>query len=150
MRWDNTLINKLFYDKDPLEGLDIEMSYYDRYYDDCVIVTGKHLDRERIPYHLKDLVVGYVLNKVNKTFIPVLGRVSRLDYNEIYITPIKVLSEHGDDIEVNDINDKLPIKVSFKMLYPIVLTPGLLLNLGFSRYNINGFLVIGKMLMDLM
>ena len=150
MRWDNTLINKLFYDKDPLEGLDIEMSYYDRYYDDGVIVTGKNLDREIIPYHLKDLVVGYVLNKVNKTFIPVLGRVSRLDYNEIYITPIKVLSEHGDDIEVNDINDKLPIKVSFKMLYPIVLTPGLLLNLGFSRYNINGFLVIGKMLMDLM
>lgn len=140
MRWDHTLINKLFYDKDPLEGLDEVMAYYDRYYEDGVIVTGKNLDRERIPYHLKDLVVGYVLNKVtNKTFIPVLGRVSRLDYNEIYITPIKVLSEHGDDIEVNDINDKLPLKVSFKMLYPIVLTPGILLNLGFSRYNINGF-----------
>ena len=140
MRWDNTLINKLFHDKDPLEGLDEVMAYYDRYYDEGVIVTGNNLDRERIPYHLKDLVVGYVLNKVtNKTFIPVLGRVSRLDYNEIYITPIKVLSEHGDDIEVNDINDKLPLKVSFKMLYPIVLTPGLLLNLGFSRYNINGF-----------
>ena len=140
MRWDHTLINRLFYDKDPLEGLDEVMAYYDRYYDDGVIVTGNNLDRERIPYHLKDLVVGYVLNKVtNKTFIPVLGRVSRLDYNEIYITPIKVLSEHGDDIEVNDINDKLPLKVSFKMLYPIVLTPSLLLNLGFSRYNINGF-----------
>ena len=135
MNWDHTLINKLFYDKDPLEGLDREMSYYDRYYDGGVIVTGKHLDRERIPYHLKDLVVGYVPNMVtNKGFIKVLGRVSRLDYNEIYITPIKVLSE-----EVNDINDKLPLKVSFKMLYPIVLTPGLLLNLGFSRYNINGF-----------
>lgn len=62
-----------------------------------------------------------------------------LDYNEIYITPIKVLSEHGDDIEVNDINDKLPLKVSFKMLHPIVLTPGLLLKWGFSIYNINGF-----------
>lgn len=137
MRWDNTLINKLFYDKDPLEGLDREMSYYDRYYDDGVIVTGKHLDRERIPYHLKDLVVGYVPNMVtNKGFIKVLGRVSRLDYNEIYITPIKVLSE-----EVNYINDKLPLnlKVSFKMLYPIVLTPSLLLKLGFSMYNINGF-----------
>ena len=134
MRWDNTLINKLFHDKDPLEGLDEVMSYYDRYYDEGVIVTGKSIAREIIPYHLKDLVVGYVLNKVtNKSFIPVLGRVSRLDYNEIHITPIKVLSE-----EVNDINDKLPIKVSFKMLYPIVLTPGLLLNLGFSRYNING------------
>ena len=135
MRWDHTLINRLFYDKDPLEGLDEVMSYYDRYYDDGVIVTGKDIARERIPYHLKDLVVGYVLNKVtNKTFIPVLGRVSMLDENEIHITPIKVLSE-----EVNDINDKLPLKVSFKMLYPIVLTPGLLLNLGFSRYNINGF-----------
>lgn len=137
MRWDNTLINKLFYDKDPLDGLDRERSYYS-YYDDDVIVTGKHLDRERIPYHLKDLVVGYVPNMVtNKGFIKVLGRVSRLDYNEIYITPIKVLSE-----EVNDINDKLPLKplkVSFKMIYPIVLTPGLLLKLGFSIYNINGF-----------
>ena len=51
-----------------------------------------------------------------------------------YIILIKVLSR-----EVNDINDKLPLKVSFKMLYPIVLTPGLLLNLGFSMYNINGF-----------
>lgn len=84
------------------------------------------------------MVVGYVPNMVtNKGFIKVLGRVSRLDYNEIYITPIKVLSE-----EVNDINDKLPklpLKVSFKMLYPIVLTPGLLLKLGFSIYNINGF-----------
>lgn len=80
------------------------MAYYDRYYDDCVIVTGNNLDKK---YHLKDLVVGYVLNKVtNKTFIPVLGRVSRLDYNEIYITPIKVLSEHRDDIEVNDIMNK--------------------------------------------
>lgn len=137
MRWDNTLINKLFHDKDPLEGLDEVRAYYNRYDDEGVIVTGKNLDREIIPYHLKDLVVGYVLNKVtNKTFIPVLGRVSSLDYNEIYITPIKVLSEHGDDIEVNDINDELPLKVSFKMLYPIVLTPGLLLKLGFSIYNI--------------
>lgn len=138
MRWDHTLINRLFYDKDPLDGLDRERSYYNRYDDDGVIVTGKHLDRERIPYHLKDLVVGYVPNMVtNKGFIKVLGRVSRLDYNEIYITPIKVLSE-----EVNDINDKLPLKplkVSFKMIYPIVLTPGLLLKLGFSMYNINGF-----------
>lgn len=135
MKWDHTLINRLFYDKDPLEGLDEVMSYYDRYYDDGVIVTGKDIAREKIPYHLKDLVVGYVLNKVtNKTFIPVLGRVSMLDDNEIHITPIKVLSR-----EVNDINNKLPLKVSFKMLYPIVLTPGLLLNLGFSRYNINGF-----------
>ena len=138
MRWDNTLINRLFHDKDPLEGLDEVMAYYDGYYDEGVIVTGNHLDRERIPYHLKDLVVGYVLNKVtNKTFIPVLGRVSRLDYNEIYITPIKVLSE-----EVNAINDKLPkipLKVSYKMIYPIVLTPGLLLKLGFSMYNINRF-----------
>lgn len=135
MRWDNTLINRLFYDKDPLEGLDEVMSYYNRYDDEGVIVTGKNLARERIPYHLKDLVVGYVPNMVtNKGFIKVLGRVSRLDYNEIYITPIKVLSE-----EVNDIDDKLPIKVSFKMLYPIVLTPGLLLKLGFSMYNINGF-----------
>ena len=140
MRWDHTFINKLFHDKDPLEGVDEVMAYYNRYYDDGVIVTGKNLDREIIPYHLKDLVVGYVLNKVtNKTFIPVLGRVSRLDYNEIYITPIKVLSEHGDDIEVNDINDKLHLNVSFKMLYPIVLTPSLLLKLGFSMYNINGF-----------
>lgn len=140
MRWDHTLINKLFHDMDPLEGLDEVMAYYNRYYDDGVIVTGKNLDREIIPYHLKDLVVGYVPNMVtNKGFIPVLGRVSRLDYNEIYITPIKVLSEHGDDIEVNDINDKLPLKVSFKMLYPIVLTPSLLLKLGFSMYNINGF-----------
>ena len=140
MRWDHTLINRLFYDKDPLEGLDEVMAYYDRYYDDGVIVTGNNLDREIIPYHLKDLVVGYVPNMVtNKGFIPVLGRVSRLDYNEIYITPIKVLSEHGDDIEVNDINDKLPLKVSFKMIYPIVLTPSLLLKLGFSMYNINGF-----------
>ena len=64
MKWDHTLINRLFYDKDPLEGLDEVMSYYDRYYDDGVIVTGKDIDRERIPYHLKDLVVGYVLNKV--------------------------------------------------------------------------------------
>ena len=80
MKWDHTLIDRLFYDKDPLEGLDREMSYYDRYYDEGVIVTGKYIARERIPYHLKDLVVGYVLNKVtNKTFIPVLGRVSRLD-----------------------------------------------------------------------
>lgn len=135
MRWDHTLINKLFYDKDPLEGLDREMSYYDRYYDEGVIVTGKSIAREIIPYHLKDLVVGYVPNMVtNKGFIKVLGRVSMLDDNEIHITPIKVLSR-----EVNDINDKLPLKVSFKMLYPIVLTPGLLLKLGFSRYNINGF-----------
>lgn len=133
MRWDTTLINKLFHDKDPLEGLNEVMAYYDRYYDEKVILTGKSIDIEK--YHLKDLVVGYVLNKVtNKTFIPVLGRVSRLDYNEIYITPIKSLSR-----EVNDINDKLPLKVSFKNLYPIVLTPGLLLNLGFSRYNIRGF-----------
>lgn len=140
MRLDNTLINKLFYDKDPLEGLDEVRAYYNRYDDDGVIVTGKPIAREIIPYHLKDLVVGYVLNKVtNKTFIPVLGRVSMLDPMEIRITPIKVLSEHGDDIEVNDINDKLPLKVSFKMLHPIVLTPGLLLKLGFSRYNINGF-----------
>lgn len=134
MKWDHTLINRLFYDKDPLEGLDEVMSYYDRYYDDGVIVTGKSIAREIIPYRLKDLVVGYVLNRVtNKTFIPVLGRVSMLDPMEIRITPIKVLSR-----EVNDIDDKLPIKVSFKMLHPIVLTPGLLLNLGFSRYNING------------
>ena len=62
------------------------MSYYDRYYDDGVIVTGNNLAREIIPYHLKDLVVGYVPNMVtNKGFIKVLGRVSRLDYNEIYI-----------------------------------------------------------------
>ena len=135
MRWDNTLINKLFHDKDPLEGLDEVRAYYNRYDDEGVIVTGKPIAREIIPYHLKDLVVGYVLNKVtNKTFIPVLGRVSMLDPMEIRITPIKVLSR-----EVNDINDKLPLKVSFKMLHPIVLTPGLLLKLGFSIYNINGF-----------
>ena len=43
----------------------------------------------------------------NKGFIKVLGRVSRLYYNEIYITPIKVLSE-----EVNDINDKFkPVRI---------------------------------------
>lgn len=140
MRWDHTLINKLFYDKDPLEGLDEVRAYYNRYDDEGVIVEGKPIDREIIPYHLKDLVVGYVLNRVtNKTFIPVLGRVSMLDPMEIRITPIKVLSEHGDDIEVNDISDKLPLKVSFKMLHPIVLTPGILLKLGFSIYNINGF-----------
>lgn len=44
------VINKLFHDKDPLEGLDEVMAYYNRYYDDGVIVTGKNLDREIIPY----------------------------------------------------------------------------------------------------
>ena len=133
MKRDTTLINKLFHDKDPLEGLDEVRAYYNRYDDEGVIVEGKPIDREIIPYHLKDLVVGYVLNKVtNKTFIPVLGRVSMLDPMEIRITPIKVLSR-----EVNDISDELPLKVSFKMIHPIVLTPGLLLKLGFSIYNIN-------------
>lgn len=135
MKRDTNLIDKLFHDKDPLDGLNRVLSYYDRYYEDEAIIIGKSIAREIIPYHLKDLVVGYVLNRVtNKTFIPVLGRVSMLDPMEIRITPIRVLSR-----EVNDINDKLQIKVSFKMLHPIVLTPGLLLKLGFSMYNINGF-----------
>lgn len=135
MKQDTTLINKLFHDKDPLEGLDEVMAYYNRWDDGYVIVEGKSIAKERIPYHLKDLVVGHVWDKViNKGFVPVLGRVSMLDDNEIRITPIKVLSR-----EAKDIGDELPLRVSFKMLHPILLTPGLLLKLGFSRYNINGF-----------
>lgn len=131
MKWDHTLINRLFYDKDPLEGLDEVMSYYDRYYEDGVIVTGNNLDRERIPYHLKDLVVGYVLNKVtNKTFIPVLGRVSRLDYNEIYITPNKVVYKFVDYVAI----DKVLIRtingidrlVGKDLIVPTPITPEIL------------------------
>lgn len=60
------LINTLFHSRDPLDGLDKVQSYYDRYYDYNIIVidrneANKYL--ERIPYHLGDLVVGYVINK---------------------------------------------------------------------------------------
>lgn len=131
------LINTLFHSRDPLEGLDKVQSYYDRYYDYNIIVidrfeANKYL--ERIPYHLGDLVVGYVINKVTNHLIPVLGRVSMLTHCEIEIIPIRVLSK-----EVNDIPDNISIRVFFKKVYPIVLTPGILLKLGFSKYNVNGF-----------
>lgn len=80
------LINTLFHSRDPLEGLDKVQSYYDRYYDYNIIVidrneANKYL--ERIPYHLGDLVVGYVINKVTNHLIPVLGRVSMLTHCEL-------------------------------------------------------------------
>lgn len=131
----DSLINTLFYSKNPLKGLNKIHAYYDWWYDDSdvIVIDMKETDKyeERIPYHLKDLVLGYFVNDI--AVVPVLGRVSMLSDDEIRITPIKVLSKNAKYIK------NKPIKISLKNLYPIVLTPGLLLKLGFSIYNIRGF-----------
>ena len=51
MKRDTTLIDKLFHDKDPLEGLNRVLSYYDRYYEDEAIIIGMRIAREIIQFH---------------------------------------------------------------------------------------------------
>ena len=130
------LINKLFYSKDPFEDLKDVRPYYDGWYDNALVIDTKAAKKykERIPYHLGDLVVGYVRNTLTiSTFLPVLGRVDMIDEHMIGIKPIKVLSR-----EVNEIPLK-PLELLHEKVHPIVLTPGLLLRCGFDKYNINGF-----------
>lgn len=109
----DSLINTLFYSKNPLEGLNKIHAYYDWWYEDSdVIVIGmKETDKykERIPYHLKDLVLGYFVNDI--AVIPVLGRVSMLSDDEIRITPIKVLSKNAKYIKNKPIKYLLKIYI---------------------------------------
>lgn len=89
------LINKLFYSKDPFEDLNTVRPYYDSWYDNAIVIDTKAAKKykERIPYHLKDLVVGYVRNNLTtSTFLPVLGRVNMIDEAMVGIMPLKVLS----------------------------------------------------------
>lgn len=136
MRWDTTLINKLFHDKDPFENLNTVCFYYNGWYDNTIVIDTKAEKKysERILYHLKDLVVGYVRNNLTTTFLPVLGRVNMIDESMIGIMPIKVLSR-----VVNDIPLGKSIKLVNRRVNPIRLTPSLLLELGFNKYEINGF-----------
>lgn len=130
------LINNLFYSKDPFEDLNDVHIYADGWYDNTILIDNKVVKKysKRIPYHLNDIVVGYVRNNLTSTFLPVLGRVNMIDICIIGIKPIKVLSR-----EVNDIPLDKSIELVNRKVYPIVLTPGLLLRLGFNKYNINGF-----------
>lgn len=130
------LINKLFYSKDPFEDLNTVRPYYDSWYDDAIVIDTKASKKykERIPYHLKDLVVGYVRNNLTTTFLPVLGRVNMIDEAMIGIMPLKVLSR-----EVNEIPLDKSIELVNNKVHPIVLTPSLLLGLGFNKYDVNGF-----------
>ena len=57
-----------------------------------------------------------------------------IDEAMIGIMPIRVLSR-----EVNDIQLDKSIELVNKKVYPIVLTPGLLLRMGFDKYDVNGF-----------
>ena len=124
------LINKLLYSKDPFEDLNTVRPYYDSWYDNAIVIDTKAAKKcqERIPYHLKDLVVGYVRNNLTtSTFLPVLGRVNMIDEAMIGIMPLKVLSR-----EVNEIG--YPIT----KLYPICISNEILLTLGFKwdkRFN---------------
>lgn len=130
------LINKLFYSKDPFENLNTVRSYYDGWYDNAVVIDIKveKKYKERIPYHLRDLVVGYVRNNLTTTFLPVLGRVNMIDEAIIGIIPLKVLSR-----EVNDIPLDKSIELVNRRVHPIGLTPSLLLSLGFNKYEVKGF-----------
>lgn len=137
MRHQDLLINKLFYSKDPFEDLNDVHPYYDGWYDNAIVIDTKAAKeyKERIPYHLGDLVVGYVRNNLTtSTFLPVLGRVSMMDEAMIGIMPIKILSR-----EVNEIQLDKSIELVNKKVYPIVLTPDLLLRMGFDKYEVNGF-----------
>lgn len=131
------LINKLFYSKDPFEDLNTVRPYYDSWYDNAIVIDTKAAKKyqERIPYHLKDIVVGYVRNNLTtSTFLPVLGRVNMIDEAIIGIIPLKVLSR-----EVNEIPLDKSIELVNKKVHPIVLTPSLLLGLGFNKYDVNHF-----------
>ena len=136
MRWDTTLINKLFHDKDPFENLNTVRFYYNGWYDNTIVIDTKAEKKysERILYHLKDLVVCYVRNNLTTTVLPVLGRVSMLGGSMIGIMTIKVISR-----VVNDIPLGKSIKLVNRRVNPIILTPNLLLELGFNKYEINGF-----------
>ena len=92
MRHQDLLINKLFYSKDPFEDLKDVHTCYDGWYDNAIVIDTKAAKeyKERIPYHLGDLVVGYVRNNLTtSTFLPVLGRVDMIDEAMIGIKPIK-------------------------------------------------------------
>lgn len=131
------LINKLFYSKDPFEDLNTVRPYYDGWYDNAIVIDTKAAKKyqERIPYHLKDLVVGYVRNNLTtSTFLPVLGRVNMIDEAMIGIMPLKVLSR-----EVNEIPLDKSIELVNKKIHSIALTPSLLLGLGFNKYEVKGF-----------
>ena len=137
MRHQDLLINKLFYSKDPFEDLKDIHTCYDGWYDNEIVIDTKAAKKykERIPYHLGDLVVGYVRNNLTtSTFLPVLGRVNMIDEAMIGIMPIKVLSR-----EVNEIQLDKSIELLNEKVYPIVLTPCLLLRMGFDKYEVNGF-----------
>ena len=137
MRHKDLLINKLFYSKDPFEDLNDVHTYYDGWYYNNIVIDTKAAKKykERIPYHLNDLVVGYVRNNLTKsTFLPVLGRVNMIEEYMIGIMPIKILSR-----EVNEIQLDKSIELVNRKVYPIVLTPGLLLRMGFDKYEVNGF-----------
>lgn len=137
MRHQDLLINKLFYSKDPFEDLKDVHTCYDGWYDNAIVIDTKSAKeyKERIPYHLCDLVVGYVRNNLTtSTFLPVLGRVNMMDEHMIGIKPIKVLSR-----EINRISLDKPLELLNEKVYPIVLTPDLLLRCGFDKYEVNGF-----------
>lgn len=96
------LINKLFYSKDPFE--DLNTVRHDGWYDNAIVIDTKAAKKyqERIPYHLKDLVVGYVRNNLTtSTFLPVLGRVNIIDEAMIGIMPLKVLSRELNEIPLD-------------------------------------------------
>ena len=87
MRHQDLLINKLFYSKDPFEDLKDVHTCYDGWYDNATVIDTKAAKKyqERIPYHLKDLVVCYVRNNLTSTLLPVLGRVNMIDKSIIGI-----------------------------------------------------------------
>ena len=131
------LINKLFYSKDPFEDLKDVHTCYCGWYDNAIVIDTKAAKKykERIPYHLGDLVVGYVRNNLTfSTFLPVFGRVDMIDEHMIGIKPIKVLSR-----EINRISLDKPLELLNEKVHPIVLTPCLLLRMGFDKYEVNGF-----------
>lgn len=78
------LINKLFYSKDPFEDLNTVRPYYDGWYDNAIVIDTKAAKKyqERIPYHLKDLVVGYVRNN--------LKIINRYDYKSNCSYPVRI------------------------------------------------------------
>ena len=89
------LINKLFYSKDPFEDLNTVRPYYDGWYDNAIVIDTKAAKKyqERIPYHLKDLVVGYVRVKFDTYMDGVLNYTMRLGTNVFRGTYLHQLME---------------------------------------------------------
>ena len=94
MRHKDLFINKLFYSKDPFEDLNDVHPYYDGWYDNAIVIDTKAAKeyKERIPYHLGDLVVGYVKIKFNTYRDGVLNSI-KFNTNIFHCTYLNQLME---------------------------------------------------------